>query len=68
MGRAIAVKASPSCQPPQTARLLAVAAVFDGAWWEEAAKIGGMDRQALRDWVIRFGERGRMASSMLFPR
>src|SRR5262249_728480 len=25
---------------------------------EEAAKIGGMDRQTLRDWVIRFNEQG----------
>jgi putative transposase len=32
---------------------LAIAAVLDGSWREEAAKIGGMDRQTLRDWVIR---------------
>src|SRR5260370_2635495 len=25
---------------------------------EEAARIGGMDRQTLRDWVLRFNERG----------
>jgi transposase len=37
---------------------LAIAAVFDGASREEAAKIGGMDRQTLRDWVIRFNEQG----------
>src|SRR3979411_15 len=42
----------------QTCRLLAIAAVFDGASREEAAKIGGMDRQTLRDWVIRFNEQG----------
>jgi hypothetical protein len=29
----------------QTRRLLAIAAVLDGASREEAAKIGGMDRQ-----------------------
>ena len=29
-----------------------------GASREEAAKIGGMDRQTLRDWVIRFNEQG----------
>ena len=34
-------------------RLLAIAAVLDGASRTEAAKIGGMDRQTLRDWVIR---------------
>src|SRR5215831_8538676 len=42
----------------QARRLLAIAAVLDGSSWEEAAKIGGMDRQTLRDWVIRFNEEG----------
>jgi transposase len=32
--------------------------VFDGASRTEAAKIGGMDRQTLRDWVIRFNRQG----------
>jgi transposase len=32
--------------------------VLDGASREEAATIGGMDRQTLRDWVIRFNEQG----------
>ena len=32
--------------------------MLDGASREEAAKVGGMDRQTLRDWVIRFNERG----------
>ena len=34
----------------QARRLLAIAAVLEGASREEAAKIGGMDRQTLRDW------------------
>src|SRR5437868_8078913 len=42
----------------QARRLLAIAAVLDGAARQEAAKIGGMDRQTLRDWVIRFNEQG----------
>src|SRR5260221_2587351 len=42
----------------QARRLLAIAAVLDGASREEAAKISGMDRQTLRDWVIRFNEQG----------
>src|SRR6202162_6606377 len=42
----------------QARRLLAIAAVLDGALREDAAKIGGMDRQTLRDWGIRFNERG----------
>jgi transposase len=42
----------------QARRLLAIAAVLDGASREEAATIGGMDRQTLRDWVIRFNAQG----------
>src|SRR6201984_333921 len=42
----------------QARRLLAIAAVLDGASRAEAAKVGGMDRQTLRDWVIRFNEQG----------
>src|SRR5215471_14480590 len=42
----------------QARRLLAIAAVLEGASREEAATIGGMDRQTLRDWVIRFNEQG----------
>ena len=42
----------------QVRRLLAIAAVLDGASRAEAAKIGGMDRQTPRDWVIRFNEQG----------
>jgi hypothetical protein len=44
----------------QARRLLAIAAVLDGASREDAAKIGGMDRQTLRDWVIRL-RRGALA-------
>jgi transposase len=42
----------------QARRLLALAAVYDGMDREEAARIGGMDRQTLRDWVHRFNEHG----------
>ena len=42
----------------QTRRLLAIAAVLDGSSCEEAARLGGMDRQTLRDWVIRFNDEG----------
>ena len=38
--------------------MLAIATVLDGAARQEAAKIGGMDRQTLRDWVIRVNEQG----------
>ncbi len=43
---------------PQARRLLAIAAVLDGASRTDAAAIGGMDRQTLRDWVIRFNAQG----------
>ena len=35
----------------QSRRLLSLAAVVDGMNRTEAARIGGMDRQTLRDWV-----------------
>ena len=42
----------------QSRRLLSIAAVLDGMSRSEAAKIGGMDRQTLRDWVHRFNTHG----------
>ena len=42
----------------QSRRLLSLAAVRDGMDRRSAAKIGGMDRQTLRDWVIRYNEHG----------
>ncbi len=42
----------------QSRRLLAMAAVLDGHTRAEAAKMGGMDRQTLRDWVHRFNGSG----------
>ena len=42
----------------QSRRLLSLAAVLDGMSREDAARVGGMDRQTLRDWVHRFNEAG----------
>src|SRR5580692_3242534 len=42
----------------QSRRLLSLAAVLDGMDRGSAAKIGGMDRQTLRDWVHRFNGSG----------
>jgi transposase InsO family protein len=42
----------------QIRRLLAFAAVYDGMNRTEAARVGGMDRQSLRNWVHRFNEEG----------
>jgi hypothetical protein len=42
----------------QNRRLLSLAVVRDGMDRGSAAKIGGMDRQTLRDWVHRFNASG----------
>src|SRR6201994_614185 len=42
----------------QVRRLLALAAIYDGASRAEAAQIGGVTRQIVRDWVLRFNEGG----------
>ncbi len=42
----------------QVRRLLALAAIYDGASRAEAAQIGGVTRQIIRDWVIRFNTDG----------
>ena len=36
---------------PQARRLLTLAAIYDGATRTEAAKIGGVGLQIIRDWV-----------------
>jgi transposase len=43
---------------PQARRLLALSAIYDGATRTEAAKIGGVGLQIIRDWVLRFNARG----------
>ena len=42
----------------QARRLLALAAIRDGMSRQAAARIGGMDRQTLRDWVHAFNKGG----------
>ncbi len=42
----------------QIRRLLALAAVYEGMNRTQAARIGGMDRQTLRDWVHQFNKHG----------
>lgn len=50
--------AAASRHASQSRRLLSLAAVLDGMNRTEAARIDGMDRQALRDWVHRFNTQG----------
>ena len=47
-----------SRDPRQLRRLLALAAAYEGMSRTEAAKVGGMDRQTLRDWAHRFNDEG----------
>ena len=42
----------------QARRLLALAAIYDGASRTEAARIGGVTLQIVRDWVIKLNARG----------
>lgn len=42
----------------QARRLLAIAAVYEGMSRADAARLAGMDRQTLRDWVHRFNDEG----------
>lgn len=42
----------------QTRRLLALAAIYDGGSRTEAAKIGGVGLQTVRDWVLAFNSGG----------
>ena len=48
---------------PQARRLLALAALYDGATRTEAGKIGGVTLQIVRDWVMKFNADG--AESLL---
>jgi transposase len=43
---------------PQARRLLALAEIYDGATRSEAAKIGNVTVQIVRDWVVRFNADG----------
>src|SRR5690554_5898695 len=42
----------------QARRLLALAAIYDGASRTEAARIGGVTLQIIRDWVMKFNATG----------
>src|SRR5215212_5057471 len=53
--RAIARK---SKDGPQARRLLALAAIYEGDTRTEAARIGGVTLQIVRDWVVKFNAHG----------
>jgi transposase len=43
---------------PQARRLLALAAIYEGATRTQAAKIGGVTLQIVRDWALKFNAHG----------
>ncbi len=43
---------------PQARRLLALAAIYEGATRTQAARIGGVTLQIVRDWVMKFNAQG----------
>jgi transposase len=53
--RAMARKAKDG---PQARRLLSLAAIYEGATRTEAARIGGVTLQVVRDWVVKFNVLG----------
>src|SRR3954453_44905 len=42
----------------QSRRLLALAEIYDGGSRTEAARIGGVGLQTIRDWVVKFNAHG----------
>ena len=42
----------------QTRRLLALAVIYEGKTRTEAAAVGGVTRQVIRDWVLKLNEHG----------
>jgi Carboxylesterase family/Winged helix-turn helix len=55
---ALRTLAKQSCDPNQTRRLLALATIYDGQPRSEAARIGCVTLQSVRDWVVRFNAQG----------
>jgi len=56
--RSIRVAAKRAKDAAQARRLLALAAIYEGASREKAAEIGGVTRQIVRDWVVKFNANG----------
>ena len=57
-GSSLRAAARKSKDAAQARRLLALAAVDEGASRTEAAKVGGVTLQIVRDWVLRFNAEG----------
>lgn len=57
-GPAVRALAKASRDAKQTRRLLSLAVIYDGGSRSEAAKVGGVGLQVIRDWVVRFNAEG----------
>src|SRR3712207_2037371 len=55
---ALRVLARNSKAGPQARRLLALAAIYEGASRTQAARVGGVTLQIVRDWVVKFNAHG----------
>ncbi|MCS0463747.1 helix-turn-helix domain-containing protein, partial [Rhizobium favelukesii] len=57
-GFALRALAKSTKDAAQARRLLALAEIYDGHSRSDAARIGGVTLQIVRDWVMRFNARG----------
>ena len=57
-GKSLRRLARASKEASQARRLLALAAIYEGASRSEAARIGDVSLQTVRDWTLRFNDRG----------
>lgn len=57
-GTALRRLARSSKDADQTRRLLALATIYDGGSRSDAARVGGVTLQIVRDWVLRFNASG----------
>jgi len=55
---ALRTLATQSRDPDQTRRLLALATIYEGQPRSEAARVGCVTLQSVRDWVVRFTAQG----------
>ncbi len=57
-GQGLRVLAKATKDAAQVRRLMALATIYDGGSRTDAARIGGVGLQTVRDWVLRFNARG----------
>src|ERR1700724_3136280 len=57
-GASLRALAKKSKDGNRTRRLVAIAEIYDGGSRSDAARIGGVGLQTIRDWVLRFNAKG----------